>query len=141
SILAQVAVVVIAAALAFTLVPNLRVFAEALLTGAGTPLPAINPRTVLLIALIVAALYLPVLMALWFAPPLVALGAQTVMTSLGASLAACARNTLPFLAYGLLAMPLLLLALLPLGLGLLIFIPVTGASLFAGYRDVFATDS
>jgi uncharacterized membrane protein len=50
---------------------------------------------------------------------------------------ACLRNFLPFLVYGVISAALLLLAMIPLGLGLLIMIPTMTASLYVSYKDIF----
>ncbi|MGI9229002.1 MAG: BPSS1780 family membrane protein, partial [Gammaproteobacteria bacterium] len=50
----------------------------------------------------------------------------------------CLRNILPFLLYGLAMFAFFLLAVTPLGLGLLVYIPVALAAMYASYRDVFA---
>ena len=54
------------------------------------------------------------------------------------SFAACLRNILPFLLYGVIALVLSIIAAIPFGLGYLVLIPVLTCSLYAGYKDVFA---
>ena len=43
----------------------------------------------------------------------------------------------PFLIYGMISAVLLVLAMIPLGLGLLIMIPTMTASLYVSYKDIF----
>ena len=47
------------------------------------------------------------------------------------------RNILPFLVYGIIAFVLLLLASIPLMLGLLVMMPVLIASIYTAYRDIY----
>jgi uncharacterized membrane protein len=82
-------------------------------------------------------LYLPLAMAAWFAPALVMLDGLGVWDSLRASFLACLRNPLPFLLYGLLLFVLLLIALIPFGLGVLVWLPILFGSVYVSYRDIF----
>jgi uncharacterized membrane protein len=50
---------------------------------------------------------------------------------------ACLRNMLPFTLYGIISAVLLLIAMIPLGLGLLVMIPTMTASLYVSYKDIF----
>lgn len=140
TLIATVVILLATVVLAFVFIPNLRVFAEAVISGAGVALPAVNARTLALLVLIASALYLPLTMALWFAPALVELRGEPAWSGLRASLIGCARNWLAFLVYGLIALPLLLLAALPLLLGLLVFAPVAMASIYSSYREIFTAD-
>jgi uncharacterized membrane protein len=44
---------------------------------------------------------------------------------------------LPFLLYGIVMIVLAILASIPLGLGLLVLIPVMLASMYTAYRDIY----
>ncbi len=79
----------------------------------------------------------PVLMAVWFAPALIVLDGLGAIDAARLSLRACRVNWRPFLLYSFVAMALLLVALLSLGLGLLVVVPVLVASIYAGWRDIF----
>jgi hypothetical protein len=92
---------------------------------------------ILLAVLVMLALSIPVYMALWFAPALVALDDQPIGKALSASFFACLKNIVPFLLYGVIMFVFLVLATIPLGLGLLVMIPVAFGSVYAGYRDLF----
>jgi hypothetical protein len=48
---------------------------------------------------------------------------------------------MPFLLYGVLLIILLMLAAIPFGLGFLVAVPMTVASIYAGYRDIFYTSA
>lgn len=93
--------------------------------------------TVLIGLLIGLALYVPILMALWFAPALVALDDMDALPALKQSFFACLKNIVPFLVYGIIALVIGLIAIIPLGLGLLVAIPVMMASMYTSYRDIF----
>jgi len=88
--------------------------------------------------LIGMALSVPIAMATWFAPALVVFENRQAVDALQASFTACLRNMLPFLLYGIVALVLAALAMIPLGLGLLVLGPVLVASVYTGYRDIFA---
>ena len=49
-------------------------------------------------------------------------------------------NFLPFLLWGLLIMVLLILGAIPLGLGLLVAVPMLWASTYAAFRDIYYAD-
>jgi uncharacterized membrane protein len=91
-----------------------------------------------LVAMLVAlAVSVPIYMALWFAPSLVTFRDYGVADALKASFAACLRNILPFLVYGLMLFILAILAMIPFALGLLVLMPVFIASVYTAYRDIF----
>lgn len=83
------------------------------------------------------ALFVPLAMAIWFAPALVLLGNQPGFRAMVFSVMACLRNILPFLMYGILSFVLLVLAVIPFGLGLILWIPVMLLTMYTSYRDVF----
>lgn len=98
---------------------------------------AADPATILLPVLIVVTLTLPLAMAGWFAPALIVLNKVPVFSAMAMSFKACLVNVLPFTLYGLALAVLFILASIPLGLGLLVMIPVLYASLFVSYKDIF----
>jgi uncharacterized membrane protein len=79
-------------------------------------------------------------MAYWFAPTLVIFHNMGALDAMRLSFFACLRNLLPFLVYSVISMLLLILAALPLGLGLFIMIPTMTASLYASYKDIFSAE-
>jgi uncharacterized membrane protein len=87
--------------------------------------------------LVVAALAIPLMAAYWFAPALAMLHGIPAVPAMKASLAACFRNWLPMLVYGLVMFLLLLLSVVPLGLGLLVWAPLMIATIYSSYRSVF----
>ena len=88
-------------------------------------------------ALVTLLLAAPLFAAFWFAPALVALGGMAAVPAMKASFTACLRNWLPMLDYGILATVLLLAALIPLLLGLIVWVPVMLATLYTSYQSVF----
>ncbi len=94
----------------------------------------------MLVLLIVMAIAVPIFMAYWFAPALVALQGVAPIDALKASFSACLKNFMPFLVYGLVFLVLFVVGSLPLGLGLLVVVPLMYTSTYAAYRDVFLGD-
>jgi uncharacterized membrane protein len=90
-----------------------------------------------LIALVVMAAMLPLIMALWFAPALVVFHDAQPMEAMRSSFQGSLKNFVPFLVYGLLGLLFAFLAVLPFGLGFLIFAPVLWCSIYTSYRDIF----
>ena len=91
----------------------------------------------LLFALMFMALFIPIIMAYWFAPALVILKEKSAVAAMKESFLGCLKNMLPFLVYGVCAALLAIVAMIPLGLGLLVFVPTLTASIYASYRDVY----
>lgn len=96
----------------------------------------------MLLPILVALLFImPILMAYWFAPVLAGLHNLSAMDAMKLSFFACLKNVLPFLLYGLIFMVLLVIAIIPFGIGLLVVIPMMMTSLYTSYADVFGIDS
>lgn len=100
-------------------------------------------RDAILPALALGALLLtPLLMATWFSPGLVLFHGFPAGKAMWWSLWACAVNWRPILYYSLILGLLGLVALMiPLGLGLLVFLPWTLTSTYAAYRDIFTSSA
>jgi uncharacterized membrane protein len=82
-------------------------------------------------------LYLPLVMAVWFAPALVVLRGLDPWAAMKMSFSGCLRNVLPFLIYGLIGIVLAVVATLPLVLGWLVVGPLSIASIYTSYCDIF----
>jgi len=93
-----------------------------------------------LISLVVFALIVPLAMAIWFAPALIVFHDVSPFDAMKASFFACLKNIVPFLVYGLVYLVVAIIASIPLFLGWLVLIPVTMASIYAGYRDMFLSE-
>jgi hypothetical protein len=117
------------------------VFMMAVIGGAALSEAAEDPTLlgVVLIPVILMALALsvPMMMAYWFAPALVVLHDVGVFEALKLSFIGCLRNLGPFLIYGLIMFVVMLVAIVPVFLGLLVASPVLLASMYVGYREVF----
>jgi uncharacterized membrane protein len=119
---------------------NLLELFKAIAAGVEQPNPEMVRQGVLLAllaGLIGLALIIPLLMATWFAPALVVFHSLGAVAAMQWSFRGCLRNILPFLVYGLAALVLLVVALIPLGLGLLVLIPILTASVYIAYKDIF----
>lgn len=118
-------------------------FQEAVKAGIGAlDASAITPegaRRVLQAILAGTLLFVPLAMAVWFAPALVILDDQPGFQALWTSLVACLRNALPLLLYSVVSSVLLLVAVIPFGLGLILWIPVMLLTIYTSYRDVFVS--
>ena len=87
--------------------------------------------------LVVAALQLPLMMAVWFAPALVVLQGRDAVPAMQQSFTGCLRNVVPFLVYSVVLLVFSVLASIPLGLGWLVLIPVIVASIYTSWKDIF----
>jgi uncharacterized membrane protein len=90
-----------------------------------------------LVVLVAMALMLPVFMAMWFAPAIVVFHDVQPLAAMRASFKGCFRNFVPFLLFGVVGLGLALLALIPVGLGLLVFGPIVWITMYTAYRDIF----
>ncbi len=93
--------------------------------------------TFVLATLVVLALSVPLCMAMWFAPPLIVFHNMEPVAAMRASFAACLKNLIPFLLYGVILFALSVIAAIPFGLGFLVLAPVVMASIYTAYRDIF----
>lgn len=108
--------------------------------GGHISLGAILVLPVLLGILLATVLMLPLAMALWFAPALVALGDVPPVDAMKLSLAASWHNMGAFTVYGLVMLVLIVIAVIPFGLGLLLAGPIIIGSIYAAYRDIFGDE-
>jgi hypothetical protein len=142
------------------LVGTIIVLGIVLVSAGGAMLPAIMSKSAadiealraalrsLTIALTIgAAVYLPLIMLIWFAPLLVVFNGLAPVPAMKLSFAACLKNTLPFLVYGLGILGVWLVLSLPALLGafgavlviaaVALSIPVLLCSIYSSYKDVF----
>lgn len=130
---AQFLIALVAAAVVFPALP----------AGAASghiSLDAMVVLPILLGALLATVLMLPLAMALWFAPTLVALRHVEPVAAMKLSLAASWHNVGAFTVYGVLMLVLIVIAIIPFGLGLLLAGPIMMGSIYAAYRDIFGDD-
>lgn len=98
--------------------------------------PRMTGRT-LFTLLAILLFTIPLGMAYWFAPALVVFEDIGPLDAMKLSFAACMKNMMPFLTYGAIAFVLAVIAMLPVGLGMLILAPVLLAAMYVSYRDIF----
>lgn len=96
--------------------------------------------TALLGALVMLALVVPVLMLYFFAPALVVFHDMPAFAAMKLSFKACWRNVIPFLVCGVMAIILSIIAVIPLGLGLLVLSPVLMIATYTSYRAILTVD-
>jgi hypothetical protein len=99
-----------------------------------------DPLRLALGGLVAAALAVPLVAAYWFAPALAMLHDVPAVPAMKESFFACMRNFVPMLVYGLVMLALLLAAMIPLGLGLLVWTPLLIATTYTSYRSVFTVE-
>ncbi len=92
---------------------------------------------VMLAGLVVAVLSVPVVMATWFAPALVFFHDMKPAAAMRASFDAGAKNWLAMVIFGVFLVVALFFAMLPLGMGLLLLLPIFSGAVYASYRDIF----
>ena len=76
-------------------------------------------------------------MAFWFAPALVVLRGLAPIDAMKTSLGACLQNFVAFLVFGILSAVAGFVAMLPMGLGMIVLVPVMIGAAYASYLDVF----
>lgn len=111
----------------------------AALSGGGIEnLSAVSLLFFLLLLLLSCLLFIPLILVQWLSPQLVALHEEiTAGEAFKLALRGILRNLLPFTVNGLVYSVLVVLALIPLLLGLLLIIPLTFCTFYAAYRDIF----
>jgi uncharacterized membrane protein len=98
--------------------------------GFGAPMIAI-------FVLFALALLLPLITLFWFAPALVALHDVGVFEAMKLSFVGCWRNILPFFIYSVIGLLLTIVAIIPVGLGLLVLSPVFWGGMYVGHKEIF----
>lgn len=117
--------------------PEFQEFAQSGQVGDPALLSEEARNRILLALLVSLALYLPLGMAVWFSPGLVMLDNQQGVRAIVFSVIAGFRNILPFLFYSLASTVLFVLAVIPFGIGLALWLPVMVLTMYTSYRDVF----
>ena len=80
--------------------------------------------------------WVPLFMAQIFAPALIVFYRMSPLNAMKASFFMCLANVTPYLIYGLATLPLGLLAILPLGLGIIPLIAVLSAAQYFAMTDI-----
>ncbi len=98
---------------------------------------ASSAMTLALGTLVALGLMVPLMAAYWFAPALVVMHDMAPITAMKESFFACFRNFFTFVLYGIVMTVGAFFALLPFGLGFIVWIPVAIASTYVAYRQIF----
>jgi hypothetical protein len=85
-------------------------------------------------------LIIPLIMAVWFAPMLVMFEKMPPLIAMRISFFACLKNIFAFQIYFVCLLILAILAAIPYGLGFILWFPVTFASVYISYKDIFHYD-
>jgi len=101
---------------------------------------AVSMMSILLGTLVMLALLVPLMAAYWFAPALVMMHDMKPLAAMKESFFSCFRNFIPFLLYGIVMTVAMFIAVIPFGLGLLVWFPVAITSTYAAYRGIFTED-
>jgi uncharacterized membrane protein len=96
--------------------------------------------TVLLGLLVMLALMIPLVAAYWFAPALVVMHDMAPVAAMKASFFACIRNFFTFFVYSIVMLVAMIIAMIPFGLGMLVWIPLAITSTYVAYRQIFTED-
>lgn len=96
-----------------------------------------SPATNILMTLLNILITAPLMMAIWYAPTLIALEGYSAIEAMKLSFIGCWKNLPLMILYGLLLFILSIVALIPVGLGYFVLMPVTIASVYAAYRDIY----
>ena len=91
--------------------------------------------------LVTLALFIPVLAAYWYAPALVMMHDMAPVAAMKESFFASFRNFLALFVYGLVMMVLAIIAVIPFGLGMLVWVPLAITSTYVSYRQIFTEDT
>jgi uncharacterized membrane protein len=112
----------------------------ALLKSSGFA-PNLGMLVYMLLLLLVCSLYIVCVSAsTWFAPALIVLHDIGTVDAMKASFQGCWKNWSSMLVYSLLGFVVLIVSLIPFGLGLLVALPMFQASIYTSYRDIFVED-
>ncbi|MGE0072110.1 MAG: hypothetical protein AB7S55_03495 [Thiomonas sp.] len=134
-------VVVVLAALLGVGLGSLTVFTHGMGPGMGMAagMGAMAGSMLTLLLLLLLMLYL-LSVAFWFVNTLVALGGLRPWEAVRLSVRAGFANLAPITVFTVLLLPVSLLAMLPMGLGLLVLFPVLSGASAASYHEVFGAE-
>lgn len=105
--------------------------------GMDFDLEQIGPMQASIGLLLFLVMLVPLMMALWFATSLVALHEQSPIEAVKQSYRGCMRNMGSLTVFGLVVVPLFIIAVIPFGLGLLVLSPVLILAMYRSYVDIY----
>jgi len=91
--------------------------------------------------LLVVPVIIAYIMAMVYAVPLMLFSNQGIKQALLLSLKASVSNILPMFFASIIYLILAMLAMIPMGLGLLVLFPASFGVIYASYKDIFSQDS
>jgi uncharacterized membrane protein len=109
------------------------------LVGGDDAAAALVGGTMAIALLVFVAVLVPIIAMYWFAVPLVLFRDAEPWPAMTTSLRAVLANIVPMLVYGVVSLVLVILACIPLMLGLLVAIPLLATSLLISFDDIFGT--
>lgn len=109
-----------------------------MITGGFDPTAIENGVSEILLPMLIMMLFMiPLIMTVWFAPVLIVSHDVSIFKAMSLSFKACLKNFLPFLLYGVIALILMVVAMIPFGLGMLVVVPMLYGSIYSSYKDIF----
>lgn len=97
----------------------------------------LSPPDVPAAPLLSVLLVVPLFMAVIFAPALVMFQNLPAVQAIKASFTGCLANLAPVLLFAVLSAVLAMIAMLPYGLGMLIWVPIYAGAVYRGYKALF----
>ncbi|MFO1205976.1 MAG: BPSS1780 family membrane protein [Burkholderiales bacterium] len=97
----------------------------------------VSPPDVPAAPLLSVFLLVPLFMAVVFAPPLVMFQNLPALQAIKASFLGCMANLAPVLLFAVLSATCAMIAMLPYGLGMLVWIPIYAGAVYRGYKALF----
>lgn len=94
---------------------------------------------VVLIGLVALFCYIPLIMCMWLAPILILFHDMPAWAAMKLSFKACIKNILPFIVLGLLLLVASIVAIIPFGLGMLVFVPVAMITSYSAYKQMLTS--
>ena len=114
----------------------------AIARGARAADPSIFHTEGFVVAIVISlALLIPVGLATYLAPQIIVLHDQPALAAMKMSFSGCVRNILPGIVFSLCLLALLVVAMIPLFLGLPVFLPVLAITSYTVYRDIFIEEN
>lgn len=121
------------------------IFGAIMVLGLGAVLGGSSPSSGSLVFFVVLlavgiAVFFTLYFTVLYAILLVVLGNQSLGNALNNAFSAFLKNWAPFLVNGIIGLVITLIAMIPMGLGLLVSAPLMFASMYVSYKDIFAAE-
>jgi uncharacterized membrane protein len=103
--------------------------------------PTSPPPDIPAAPLLSVLLLVPLFMAVIFAPALTLFRGLPALEAMKASFTACLENLLPVMLFAVVSAVLAMLAMVPYGLGALVYFPVNAGAVYRGYEALFGNET